>query len=67
MRGLLKVVSGLAIVVGLVWIGQGTGLLPWPASSFMVNDSRWAIRGAGLAIAGVIGIVVSRRRSRSRS
>jgi hypothetical protein len=41
---------GLA-VIGLVWIGQGLGLLR--GSSFMVDDIRWAIAGAVLLVASV--------------
>jgi hypothetical protein len=40
--------------VGLVWVGQGLGVLR--GSSFMVGDIRWAIAGvvllAGSAIVG---------------
>jgi hypothetical protein len=52
---------GLA-AVGLVWIGQGTGLLE--GSSFMVGDPRWAVAGAVLLVAGVLlGFVALIRRS----
>jgi len=54
----------LAIVLaalGLVWIGQGTGLLQ--SSSFMVGDPRWALIGAGCVVAGLaIGWSEIRRR-----
>ena len=50
----------LLCLVGLIFIGQGLGLLR--GSSFMVGDARWAWIGALLLIAGlVIGVVVSRR------
>ena len=58
-RGILSI--GMAIV-GLVWIGQGSGLLR--GSSFMVGDPRWAIAGTVLLVGGVVlGLVVVRRRS----
>ena len=58
-RGILSI--GMAIV-GLVWIGQGSGLLQ--GSSFMVGDPRWAIAGTVLLVGGlVLGLVVVRRRS----
>jgi heme/copper-type cytochrome/quinol oxidase subunit 2 len=49
--------------VGLVWIGQGLGLLR--GSGFMVNDVRWAIIGLCLVIAGVVlgGVTVLRSRA----
>jgi hypothetical protein len=34
-------VIAVVVLVGLVWIGQGTGLLQ--GSSFMVGDPFWAV------------------------
>jgi hypothetical protein len=57
----LLVVGILAILVGVIWIGQGTGYFPYPAASFMINEMPWAYRGAVLAAFGLIAAVVSRR------
>jgi hypothetical protein len=38
------------VAVGLVWVGQGLGLLR--GRSFMVDDPRWAVIGVLLAAAG---------------
>ncbi len=38
-------VIAVLVLVGAVWIGQGTGLLQ--GSSFMVGDPFWAIRRIG--------------------
>jgi hypothetical protein len=57
----LLVVGILAILVGVIWIGQGTGYFPYPAESFMINEMPWAYRGAVLAIIGLVAAVVSRR------
>jgi ABC-type nickel/cobalt efflux system permease component RcnA len=38
------------VAVGLVWIGQGLGLLR--GSSFMVDDVRWAVIGVVLVVVG---------------
>jgi hypothetical protein len=57
----LLVVGILAILTGVIWIGQGTGYFPYPAESFMINAMPWAYRGAVLAIVGLIAAVVSRR------
>ncbi len=61
-RLLMLVIGTLAVLVGLLWIGQGTGLVRWPASSFMIDVSDWAIRGAVLAVGGVLMIWYARRR-----
>ena len=63
--GILKtavlVVGLLAVLIGVIWIGQGTGYFPYPRSSFMISQMPWAYRGAGVAIVGLIVILVSRR------
>lgn len=51
MRTRWIVAIGLA-VVGLVWIGQGVGLIR--GSSFMVGDPRWAIAGVVVVAGGLI-------------
>lgn len=60
---LLVLVAGiLAVLMGLLWIGQGLGIVMWPASSFMLAQGAWAVRGALLAVVGAIAIWWSRRR-----
>jgi uncharacterized membrane protein len=58
----LLIVGILAVAMGLLWVGQGIGLIHWPASSFMLDQRPWATRGAILAIVGVVLIVLARRR-----
>lgn len=41
----------ILVAIGLVWIGQGTGLLK--GTGFMVGDTRWALIGAVCVVAGV--------------
>ena len=62
LRGLLLIVGILAVAMGLLWVGQGTGLVMWPASSFMLADAQWAIYGAILAAVGVGLIWLGARR-----
>ncbi len=47
--------------MGLLWIGQGTGYVRWPESSFMIDASEWSTRGLMLAIAGAAMILIARR------
>jgi hypothetical protein len=51
----------MAILVGVIWIGQGTGYFPYPRSSFMINDMAWAYYGIALAVLGLVAVGVSRR------
>jgi hypothetical protein len=63
MRTLLTLIGLIAVFMGLLWIGQGTGYVHWPASSFMINQMKWAYYGAGLGVAGLLLLMVSGRRS----
>jgi hypothetical protein len=54
MARLLLIVGFLALAVGLLWIGQGTGAIAWPKSSFMINQLQWAGYGALLGAVGLI-------------
>jgi len=47
-----RIVAAVLVLAGLVWIGQGTGLLR--GSSFMVDDLRWALIGAACVAGGVL-------------
>jgi hypothetical protein len=60
-RNSLLSVGVIAILVGVIWIGQGTGYFPYPSSSFMINDVAWAYYGMALAVAGLVAVAVSRR------
>jgi len=62
MKSALLIAGIAAVLVGLLWIGQGTGLVHWPASSFMLDRRPWATRGAVLAVVGIVLIALSRRR-----
>ncbi|KKX28026.1 hypothetical protein [Rhizobium sp. LC145] len=57
----LTTVGILAILIGLIWIGQGTGLFPYPATSFMINQTPWIVYGALVAIAGALLLWSGRR------
>jgi hypothetical protein len=54
MARLLLVLGLVALAVGLLWVGQGLGVIAWPQSSFMINQIEWAGYGAALAALGLI-------------
>ena len=62
MKALLLIVGVVAVAVGLLWIGQGTGYVHWPSTSVMISQIQWAYYGAGLAVIGLVLIVRSRSR-----
>jgi hypothetical protein len=61
-RGLLLGVGLLAVVVGLIWVGQGTGTLNWPEKSYMIGDQKWAVNGGIAVVLGLVGIFFGRPR-----
>jgi hypothetical protein len=63
MRYVLRIGAILLMVVGAIWILQGLNVLP---GSFMTGQIRWAYRGGIAMLAGVVVLVVLRRRSVDR-
>ena len=61
MKTAARIVGIVALLMGLLWIGQGTGVIKWPASSFMIDVRPWAVRGAALAVIGLLLLLWSRR------
>jgi hypothetical protein len=61
MRSALLVVGLIALAIGLLWVGQGTGVVAWPKTSFMINEIQWAGYGAALGAVGLILIWQSQR------
>jgi hypothetical protein len=62
MRLIALIVGMAALLMGLLWIGQGAGLIHWPASSFMLDQRPWVTRGAILAAVGLALMAASRLR-----
>ena len=60
-KKVLQLVGSLALVMGVIWIGQGTGHFPYPQQSFMIDQMPWAYRGAGLAAVGLALVLLARR------
>lgn len=63
MKTILLLVGILMTLIGLLWIGQGSGYVNWPASSFMISQTQWVYYGAGFAAVGLffIGFGFKRR------
>ena len=68
MRPSRLVVAAVLLLVGLVWIGQGTGRI---AGSAMTGVSFWAAVGVVLVVLAAVVVArerwLSSRRSRSRT
>ena len=62
MRIALNVVGVLCLLMGCVWFLQGINVLP---GSFMTGQTKWAIYGAVVAIAGALLLIWANGRGRS--
>jgi hypothetical protein len=61
MKTVFTVLGALIVIAGLIWAAQGAGWFPYPATSFMIDNSRWIYIGLATALGGVIVIAVARR------
>ncbi len=62
MKGLLTFVGVLLLAAGLLFAGQGAGVIHWPSGSFMLGADRWVTYGLVLAGIGLLLIIVGWRR-----
>jgi hypothetical protein len=60
MRRLIRAASVLALLTGLLFAGQGAGLIP---GSYMTGRIEWAVIGSVLAAFGAIGLWSQSRRT----
>jgi len=61
MQTLLTVIGVVLLLAGLIFMGQGSGYFPYPASSFMINATRWIYYGGGIAVVGILLVIFSQR------
>jgi hypothetical protein len=61
MRTALIILGIILLIAGLVFVGQGSGYFPYPASSFMIRETNWIYYGGGIAIVGVVLLLLARR------
>jgi uncharacterized membrane protein HdeD (DUF308 family) len=59
MRIALNVSGVLCLLVGCIWILQGINILP---GSFMTGQTKWAIYGSVLVVAGIVLLISANRR-----
>lgn len=57
----MRIVGAVMVLMGLVWIGQGSGMFPYPATSFMIDQSPWIYYGLALSVVGLAVIISARR------
>ena len=62
MKTTLTVLGAVLIIFGGVWFLQGINVLP---GSFMTGQIQWAVYGGIAVVAGIVLILVARRRTRA--
>jgi hypothetical protein len=60
MKALLTLIGIVILAAGLFFMGKGSGLIRWPAESFMISATTWVYYGGGIAVAGILLIVIAR-------
>jgi hypothetical protein len=63
-RFVLIAVGGLLLVAGVIWLGQGVGLI---GGSFMTGEALWAIIGGACILLGFFLVRIGFRRPRDAS
>jgi hypothetical protein len=61
MKTAMTIFGALIVVAGLIWAAQGAGWFPYPATSFMVDNSRWIYIGLATALGGAAMIALASR------
>ena len=61
MKTLLMLIGIILLAAGLLFMGQGSGYIPWPAESFMISQTNWIYYGGGIAVVGILLAVFARR------
>jgi hypothetical protein len=59
MKAPLMLIGIVVLAAGLVFVGQGLGYIRWPASSFMISEIKWAYYGGGIAVVGILLIIIA--------
>ena len=61
-----RLLTGLglvAVLIGLLWVGQGLNLIP---GSFMTGDPKWFVIGAVVTLVGVLLVAAGARKPARR-
>jgi len=60
LRPAMLVIGVLAVLAGGLFFLQGLNVVRWPASSFMLARQEWVVKGALIAVVGVVLILLNR-------
>ena len=52
----------IVLLLGILWAGQGSGTIPYPPTSPMINNSQWVYYGAIMILLGLGAMWYARRK-----
>ncbi len=58
MRMVIRLIGVLMLLMGLLFAGQGSGVVHWPTSSFMIDQRPWLWGGAIIAATGLVLLIL---------
>ena len=64
MKALLLLLGIVALLAGLLFAGQGAGIIHWPKTSHMVNSTEWVLYGAIIAGVGLVLVGLASKKGR---
>lgn len=61
-RQLIFLAGLIVMLLGILWAGQGSGTIPYPPTSPMINNSQWTYYGALMIVLGLGAMWYARRK-----
>jgi energy-converting hydrogenase Eha subunit E len=59
---LIFLAGAIVMLLGILWAGQGSGTIPYPPTSPMINSSQWIYYGALMIVLGLGAMWYARRK-----
>jgi energy-converting hydrogenase Eha subunit E len=59
---LIFLAGAIVMLLGILWAGQGSGTIPYPPTSPMINNSQWIYYGALMIVLGLGAMWYARRK-----
>jgi energy-converting hydrogenase Eha subunit E len=59
---LIFLAGAIVMLLGILWAGQGSGTIPYPPTSPMINNSQWIYYGALMIVLGLGAMRYARRK-----